>query len=315
MAEIGTDIKKASTILARGGLVGIPTETVYGLAANAFDDQAVVRIFKAKNRPSFDPLITHIGRIEQLQQLALSVPAAANKLISQFWPGPLTLVLDKTAQISDLISSGLSTAAIRMPRHALTRSLLQAIDFPLVAPSANPFGYVSPTTAEHVNQQLGGKIDYILNGGPCKIGLESTIVAFDHGQPVILRLGGLTAARIEGVTGPVKIIPHSTSSPKAPGMLHSHYAPGKNIVIGNIEEMIKQYSREKFGILSFKKRYQDYLNFVLSDAGKLDEAARQLFAGLRWLDTQDIDLIITEYVPDKGLGSAINDRLIRAAAQ
>ena len=253
MAEIGTDINKAAAILARGGLVGIPTETVYGLAANAFNDEAVLNIFKAKNRPSFDPLITHIGQIEQLQDLIKVTPESAIKLMDSFWPGPLTLVLEKTDHISDLISSGLTTAAIRMPRHPLTRSLLQSVEFPLVAPSANPFGYVSPTTAEHVNQQLGDQVDYILDGGPCKIGIESTIIGFTEGQPIILRLGGLKIKQIEEVVGPVKIQAHSTSNPKAPGMLDTHYAPGKAVVIGNIDDLLKQHSHQKIGILSFQK--------------------------------------------------------------
>lgn len=314
MAETGTDIYKAKDILSDGGLVGIPTETVYGLAANAFDDDAVLKIFKAKNRPAFDPLITHIGNLAQLDALTKQIPQIAYQLMEIFWPGPLTLVLKKSDKISDLISSGLPTAAFRIPKHPLTRSLLKLLDFPIVAPSANPFGYVSPTNARHVNQQLGDKIDYILDGGTCKIGLESTIITFDQEKPVILRLGGLSIEHIEAAIGPVTIRPQSTSNPQAPGMLISHYSPQKPITAGDINELIKSHQNTKIGVLSFQEKYDDYLNFVLSSAGNVEEAAKHFFAGLRWLDDQDIDIIITEYVPNIGLGRAINDRLNRATA-
>ena len=314
MADIGTDIYKAKEILSAGGLVAIPTETVYGLAANAFDEDAVLKIFKAKNRPAFDPLITHIGDRKQLDSLVQTIPALANQLIEAFWPGPLTLVLKKSDKISDLVSSGLPTAAFRIPKHPLTRSLLQTLDFPVVAPSANPFGYISPTNANHVNLQLGDKIDYILDGGTCKIGLESTIIAFDQKKPVILRLGGLSVEQIEASIGPVKTVSYSSSNPEAPGMLISHYSPQKRIIAGDIDQLLKTHQNLKIGVLSFNKIYDDYLNFVLSAEGSLEEAAKRLFAGLRWLDEQNIDLIITEFVPAIGLGRAINDRINRATA-
>lgn len=314
MAEIGTDIYKAKEILSAGGLVAIPTETVYGLAANAFDDDAVLKIFKAKNRPAFDPLITHIGSRKQLDSLVQQIPAIANTLIETFWPGPLTLVLKKSDKISDLVSSGLPTAAFRIPKHPLTLSLLQALDFPVVAPSANPFGYISPTNANHVNLQLGDKIDYILDGGTCKIGLESTIITFDQKKPVVLRLGGLSVEQIEASIGPVQTVSYSSSNPEAPGMLISHYSPQKRIIAGDIDQLLKTHQHMKIGVLSFDKMYDDYLNFVLSAEGSLEEAAKRLFAGLRWLDDQNIDLIITEFVPEVGLGRAINDRINRATA-
>ena len=313
MADKGTDTNQAADVLGSGGIVGIPTETVYGLAANAFNEQAVVKVFKAKNRPAFDPLITHIANRDALNPLVEKIPEKALLLIDEFWPGPLTLVLPKTDKISDLISSGLSTAAFRMPRHKLLHELLKKLDFPIVAPSANPFGYVSPTAAEHVDQQLGNKIDYILDGGACKIGVESTIIAFEDDKPTILRLGGLSVEAIETVVGPVNINISSSSKPSAPGMLISHYSPSKAVVLGNIEALIKKHRSEKIGVLSYNKKYPSYPNFVLSEKASLDEAAMNLFAGLRWFETQDVDLVITENVPDEGLGRAINDRLNRAS--
>ncbi len=295
--------------------MGIPTETVYGLAANAYDEQAVLKVFAVKNRPAFDPLITHIPNPEALAPLVKHIPAKAQQLIDAFWPGPLTLVLPKSAKISDLISSGLDTAAFRMPRHPLLHKLLSRLPFPLVAPSANPFGYVSPTAATHVNRQLGDKIAYILDGGPSKIGVESTIISFADEHPAILRLGGLAVEDIAAIIGNVAINTTPGSRPDAPGMLITHYAPSKRVVMGNIEALLTRVKpTEKIGILSFTKKYPGYPNFVLSAGGSLDEAAMNLFAGLRWFEDQDIDLIITEKVPEHGLGRAINDRLKRASS-
>ena len=315
MAKIGNDLSLAANILSQGGLVGIPTETVYGLAANAFDQQAILNVFEAKNRPAFDPLITHVGTLAQLEDLTLDIPSKAEALIDKFWPGPLTLVLKKSNRISNLISSGLDTAAFRMPRHPITRELLLSLEFPLVAPSANPFGYVSPTTAQHVMQQLGDQVDYTLDGGPCNIGIESTIISFDYPQPTILRLGGLGVEAIEQVIGPINVNTHSSSNPTAPGMLKSHYAPTIPIMVGDIDAMLKTEKNHKIGILSYHKKYPDYINFVLTETSDINEATMHFFAGLRWLDEQDIDKILTEYVPDIGLGKAINDRLSRASAQ
>ena len=312
-AIIGRDIEQAAEILANGGLVAIPTETVYGLAANALNEKAVLKVFEAKNRPSFDPLITHLAEKENLELYAENIPEAANKLIEAFWPGPLTLVLPKKDRISGLISSGLDTAAFRMPRHPLLHSLLTRIDFPLVAPSANPFGYVSPTSAEHVYHQLGDRIDYILDGGPTKIGLESTIIGFRNGTPTVLRLGGLSVEAIENVVGEVTVNKSSSSKPDAPGMLSSHYSPSKKVILGNIAELLEIHASEKKGVLSFSKKYPNLSNFVLSENGDLSEAATRLFAGLRWFESQDVELILTELVPNEGLGRAINDRLTRAS--
>jgi L-threonylcarbamoyladenylate synthase len=313
IADIGIDLQIAAKSLEQGGIIGIPTETVYGLAANAFNEAAVLKVFAAKNRPSFDPLITHIAKGADLENLVEHIPEKAQKLIDKFWPGPLTLVLKKKPIISDLISSGLPTAAFRMPSHPLLQELLQRIEFPLVAPSANPFGYVSPTSAQHVASQLGEKIDYILDGGPSKIGLESTIISFEKDIPQILRLGGLSVEEIKGVIGDVAVAISSTSKPSAPGMLSSHYAPKKKVILGDLETLIRLHAREKKGVLSFKENYPSYVNFVLSESGSVNEAATKLFSALRWFESQNVDVILAELVPDRGLGRAINDRLKRAS--
>ena len=314
MSEVGTDINKAAEILSKGGLVAIPTETVYGLAANAFNENAITKIFQVKNRPSFDPLITHISNFNQLGPLVIEIPEIVNKLTSTYWPGPLTIILPKSDKINDLISSGLNTAAFRVPNHPITQSLLSKIDFPLVAPSANPFTYVSPTTAQHVVDQLGDKVDYILDGGPCQVGLESTIVSFKNSKPKILRLGGLSVEDIEKVIGKIDIQTHSSSKPEAPGMLTSHYSPGIKMLIGDINQLIKENNGKKIGIISYKKSFPNYINSVLAPSGNLAEAAQNLFKSLRWMANQPIELILTEHVPNQGLGLAINDRLNRASS-
>ena len=313
MSLIGTDLKKAAKILFEGGLVAIPTETVYGLAANAFNETAVTSIFKVKNRPSFDPLITHISDFGKLETLAKNIPDKAITLTRKFWPGPLTVVLPKRDNISDLITSGLENAAFRVPNHPLTNSLLNLIDFPIVAPSANPFTYVSPTSAQHVADQLGNKVDYILDGGTCNVGLESTIVSFKDDTPKILRLGGLSPEDIELAIGKLDIQTHSSSKPEAPGMLTSHYSPGVELKIGNISTLIQENSNKKIGVISYKQAFPDYINIVLAPSGDLSEAAQNLFKSLRWMGNQQIDIILTELVPNQGLGKAINDRLNRAS--
>lgn len=315
MSTIGTDVQKAAKILSEGGLVAIPTETVYGLAANAFDEEAVTKIFQVKNRPSFDPLITHISNAAQLTKLASYIPKKAIDLTTKFWPGPLTIILPKTDKINDLITSGLDSAAFRIPDHSLTKTLLETINFPIVAPSANPFTYVSPTTAQHVEAQLGNKVDYILDGGLCSVGLESTIVSFKNDTPIILRLGGLNAEDIEQIIGNIDIQTHSSSNPEGPGMLISHYSPGIELIVGEIEELIKENNDKKIGIISFKKPFPDYINTVLAPSGNLTEAARNLFKSLRWMGNQQVEIILTECVPDHGLGRAINDRLKRASSK
>lgn len=319
MAEVGQDIDKAKRILEEGGLVAVPTETVYGLAGNALSGTVVSNIFCAKDRPSFDPLIVHISSFERAKKYVQEIPEPAKTLAEAFWPGPLTLLLKKKSIIPDLVTSGLDTVAIRMPAHQLTQSLLASVDFPLAAPSANPFGYVSPTTASHVNEQLGEKVDYILDGGACEVGIESTIVSFENETPKVLRLGGLSVEAIERVIGKVDIAIHSSSKPGAPGMLKSHYSPRKPMV--SIKDFKEQISSDMSGIggLMFDHYFPGIHpknQFLLSANGDLNEAAKRLFTGLRLLDQrEDINCIITDFVPNEGLGRAINDRLKRAIAK
>lgn len=320
MAEIGKDIEKAAALLSSGKLVAIPTETVYGLAGNALDEQAVLSIFKTKKRPSFDPLIVHLGDKTQLSDYVKEVPEELEELASKFWPGPLTLLLPKRGMIPDLVTSGLDTVGIRVPRHPLTRELLQSLDFPLAAPSANPFGYISPTSALHVQDQLGDKLPYILDGGTCEVGLESTIVGMEQGQVIIYRLGGIAVDRIESAVGKVLILPQSSSNPKSPGMLKSHYAPGIPMVLGNLDELMTKYRQKGivFAVLSFNRTFPDLsqeLQFALSPAGDYDEAARNLFQGMRVLDRAKVEIILAEELPEIHLGKAINDRLRRASAK
>jgi L-threonylcarbamoyladenylate synthase len=315
MAEIGNNISKAKSLLEAGQLVAIPTETVYGLAGNAFNLDAVANIFATKNRPTFDPLIVHVANYSQVKELVISIPEKAVLLANKFWPGPLTLLLKRKSIIPDLVTSGLDTVAIRIPDKTITQNLLESLDFPLVAPSANPFGYISPTSAQHVDDQLGSKIPYILDGGECNIGIESTIIGFENGDIIIHRLGGISVEEIEKVVGRVVVKTHSNSNPKAPGMLENHYSPTLPIYLGDVTELKKKYRGKKFGVLSFQKDWGNDIQKILAPDSALKTAAKNLFSHLRWLDKQPIDIIIAELAPKYGLGLAINDRLERAATK
>lgn len=318
MAEIGKDIFKAQTILEHGGLVGIPTETVYGLAGNALDPDAVAKIFEVKNRPNFDPLIIHTSSMERVLEFTTQIPEILLPLGEKFWPGPLTMLLPKKSKVPDLVTSGLENVAVRVPSHPLTRELLSILEFPLAAPSANPFGYISPTQASHVNDQLGEKITYILDGGLCEVGLESTIVGVENGEVIVYRLGGLDVKDIASTVGKVKIMTHSSSNPKSPGMLKSHYAPKKPFILGDLEVLVRENMSKgiSFGVLSFSKEFKNVpqgLQIQLSQNGDIKEAAKNLFASMRALDNMDVSVILSEFLPEHGLGRAINDRLKRAA--
>lgn len=321
MVQIGTDIQTAKQFLEQSNVVGIPTETVYGLAGNALDPDAVLTIFRVKNRPAFDPLIVHTDSLDKLTRYVHDVPVAAQKLADIFWPGPLTLLLPKQDLILDLVTSGLSTVAVRIPNHPLTLALLRSLAFPLAAPSANPFGYISPTTAQHVADQLGNQIPYVLDGGPCDVGLESTIIGWDDSStklPIVYRLGGMDLEQIEAVVGPVEVRSHSTSNPQAPGMLSSHYAPRKPLFLLQPGESLPPKLAGRAGALAFREPFggvRAEQQRVLSPTGDLAEAAKNLFAHLRALDAMDIDVIYAELLPSQGLGAAINDRLKRASTR
>jgi len=314
MAIINSNVKDAAELLQHS-VIGIPTETVYGLAANAFNPDLVARIFEIKNRPSFDPLIVHTWSVDAIREFTSEIPEPLKKLADAFWPGPLTLLLPKNERIPDLVTSGLPDVAVRIPAHPLTLQLLQQLAFPLAAPSANPFGYISPTRASHVNDQLGDLIPFILDGGNCAVGLESTIVGYANNRLTIFRLGGLAAEEIERVAGPVQIQTNQSSDPRAPGMLAGHYAPRKKLILGT-SESLQHYPDKLPFLIRFNSYIPDYptnLQLLLSPSGNLCEAAVNLFAALRDADQKAEQLIIAELVPDEGLGMAINDRLRRAA--
>jgi L-threonylcarbamoyladenylate synthase len=317
VAEIGKDIQKAVAFLERDELVAIPTETVYGLAANALNPIAVAKIFEAKERPTFDPLIVHTHALNEVENFVSDIHPALLKLAQVFWPGPLTLLLPKKDIIPNLVTSGLDRVGVRIPNHSLTLELLSKLSFPLAAPSANPFGYISPTTAKHVDKQLGTKIPYILDGGACEVGLESTIVGEENGEIIVYRLGGLSIDDIEAVVGKVFVQLNQSSNPKAPGQLKSHYAPKKPVYIGNIMELQNTHTDKKIGAIIFGddiKVSESTIVKNLSFSKNYQEAAVHLFSFLRELDETDVDVIITDLLPEQGLGLAINDRLRRAAA-
>jgi L-threonylcarbamoyladenylate synthase len=314
---ITTQPEQAAAWLRAGRCVGIPTETVYGLAANALDTDAVVQIFEIKNRPSFDPLIVHVAHLEQAERFITDFPTPLRRLAEHFWPGPLTLLLPRRLDlIPDLVTSGLERVGVRVPAHPVTLDLLRQIEFPVAAPSANPFGYISPTTAQHVMDQLGHLIPGVLDGGPCSVGVESTIIGMEGDQVVAYRLGGLPIEQAEQLVGPIQIQLNQSSNPAAPGMLASHYAPRKPLLMTYYDAQDPRLSGKKVGLLTLK--YQpplraDLTALTLSHDGDLAVAAQHLFAALRALDQSDVDIIVAEPVPNVGLGRAINDRLRRAA--
>ena len=309
-----TDSNEAVRILKSGGLVALPTETVYGLGANALDEQAVAKVFKAKNRPSFDPLIVHVASVDQARLIA-EVSDEAAVLFERFSPGPLTLILPKKQIVPDLTTSGHTTVAVRIPNHPITLEVIRNSGLCIAAPSANPFGYTSPTMAAHVIEQLGDRIDAVLDGGPCEVGIESTILELTN-TPRILRLGGLSLESIQDSMGKV-MIEISSSNPKAPGMLSSHYNPGVHVrLFESLDELLAQYksvNKSSIGLLIMGDGPSESNIYNLSPSDNDLEAASRLFTGLHELKSKDVSEIWSHYLPEKGLGRAINDRLKRAA--
>ena len=313
---ITTDLELVINSLKRGEIVSIPTETVYGLAGNALKEESVDLIFNLKKRPAFNPLIVHIPDVNFLDRVAENIPDPAKLLANHFWPGPLTLILKKKASIPNRVTAGKDTVAVRVPNHPLTLELLKKLPFPLAAPSANPFGSISPTLAIHVYKYFGDKIPFILDGGSCKSGLESTIIGFENETPVLYRHGALALEKIKEVIGPVKELIKNDQNPQAPGMLSKHYAPQTETIRSeNMLETIANFPNKKIGVLSFQKielseeiTHQE----ILSEKGHLEEAARNLYAALHRLDQLQLELIVVPYFPNDGLGKTINDRLQRA---
>lgn len=314
-------INAAAKALRQGDLVGFPTETVYGLGADALNPIAVAKIFELKKRPRFDPLIVHVAHPSDIEKLVDSIPSRAKSLIERFWPGPLSLVFKKKSDVPDIVTAGLASVAVRCPENEVARKLIQAAGVPVAAPSANRFGMVSPTTAQHVADQFGDQLLHILDDGPCRVGVESTVVSFadPQGEPQLLRPGGVTLEQLESVIGPIQINTHEEVQPSSPGQLTQHYSPATQLCLQEDSELeTARQGKIKVGLLAFQAPDSES-NYaaveILSKDGCLRESAANLFAAMRRLDAAGLDLIIAQSVPEVDLGRAIMDRLRRAAAK
>lgn len=313
---ITTDIAAASIALQSGEVIGMPTETVYGLAAAIDSHEALVRIFDIKKRPHNNPLILHLFDVSQLDEVAASVPKAAIALASAFWPGPLTLLLKKHPSVPDIITAGLETVAVRIPNHPLAIQLLEAVGKPVAAPSANPFGSISPTEASHVHKYFNGQIPLILDGGPCAVGIESTIVGFENEKAVIHRHGTIAEVQIAAICETAKA---SGGEKKlvAPGMYPRHYAPRTPLIFSSdVSALLQKYKDRKVGLLYYGAGPSGIesctVTCSLSETSNLREAAANLYKYLHRLDACWLDLIIVQKFPDEGIGRALNDKLKRA---
>lgn len=312
------EIAAAADAIRAGRLVAFPTETVYGLGANALDPVAVAAIFELKQRPKFDPLIVHISDAVQLADLATDVPEVAAELIGQFWPGPLSLVLSKRDTVPDIVTAGLPSVAIRCPAHPVAQQLIRSAKVPIAAPSANRFGMVSPTTADHVLEQFRECPPMVLDAGPCEVGVESTVISFVEtldGRPTLLRHGGIPQESIEAVVGPIETGIVESTCPTSPGQLAKHYSPRTPLTLATVFSECKE---PRVGLLSFQRppSTAGYASIeILSEGGCVREAAANLFSAMRRLDAIGLDRIVALPVPEIDLGRAIMDRLRRAAAR
>lgn len=322
-------LRIAGEAIAAGRLVVIPTETVYGLGADAFNPEAVARVFEAKARPSFDPLIVHVAALGDIDRVASSLPAKARLLAEALWPGPLTMILPKREDVPGIVTSGLDTVAVRFPLHPVARKIIELSGTVVAAPSANPFGYISPTTAGHVARTLGDRVDFIVDGGPCPVGVESTVLDMCGDIPTLLRPGGMPLERIREVIGEVCVpVRHAAAAgPQAsPGQLSSHYAPHARLVLHEFGSLGRGpggfsipgeaavaivFDAERAGFVEAAGAFSRVI--ALSTSGDMREAASRLFALLHELDQSGTASIHAERVPDEGLGRAINDRLYRAS--
>lgn len=301
----------------RGGLVAFPTETVYGLGANALDSKAVAKVFELKGRPSFDPLIVHVSEPEQIASLVETVPDPIQRLIDRFWPGPLSVVLPRKPHIPDLVTSGLPSVAIRCPGHPDARELIRRAGVPIAAPSANRFGCISPTTAQHVFEQFGDRLPMLLDSGPCEVGVESTVIGFDGEAVVLYRPGGISLEDLQKEVGRLKRAGTEDQTPASPGQLSQHYAPATPLVIS--AENPAKPPGVRLGLISLSPNTENEATDTyqavefLSQQGCLQEAASNLFAAMRRLDAANLDQIIARPIPQVGLGLAIMDRLSRAS--
>jgi L-threonylcarbamoyladenylate synthase len=315
-------IKKAAELLKKGQVVAFPTETVYGLGADAFNPSAVRKIFSAKGRPADDPLIVHVASIADTRKAVKNIPAVAQKLMKKYWPGPLTLVMPKSKKVPAVVTAGLDTVAVRMPSHSVALALCKKVG-PIAAPSANSFGKPSPTKAMHVFDDLKGKIPLILDSGSTNIGVESTIISLATTPAKLLRPGKITVEELRRIL-PVEIVTSVKKSqkPLAPGMKYRHYSPKTPVVLvlkptaGKIEKLVEkeQLKGRKVGLLCLG-RYHTGAERVIIIGKTPESAAKRLFDALRWLDSQKLDLIIAEGLPEKGFGMAVMNRLRRAASK
>jgi L-threonylcarbamoyladenylate synthase len=318
LAESRLIIEEAAAVLRRGGLVVFPTETVYGLGADAENPAAVRRVYAAKGRPADHPVILHVAEPRWMQRLAAELPDAAWILADAFWPGPMTLVVHRSAQVDGLVTGGLPTVGLRVPAHPVARALLHEFGRPVAAPSANRFGRVSPTCVQHVLEELDGCVDLILDGGPCAVGLESTIVDVSSGPPVVLRPGAVTVEQIEAVLQ-LSLAPPTPSAPRVSGCLPSHYAPRARVEIvrkGDLAERSAQLAGagSKVAVLAQGEPGVMDPRVVLIEMPRgVDELAQSLYAALRRVDDLGCDVALTSLPPEAGLGAAIADRLRRAA--
>ena len=312
-----TSVSEAARLLKEGEVVAIPTETVYGLAGNAFEPKALAKIFAAKERPTFDPLIVHIADIDQLADIAKDIPDEAYKLAEAYWPGPMTIILPKKDCIPDLCTSGLPSVAVRFPSHPVAQAIIKESGLPLAAPSANLFKHVSPTTAEHVAAQLAERIAGIVDGGACSVGVESSIISLAGETPTVLRPGAITPEMFSKVIGNVAV-KESTSKPgqamQAPGQCDTHYRPQVPLYFGEIPEGYKLPARTVR--IAFGKQAGAIPATVnLSESGDMTEATSKLYAYMHDLDKPEYDLILVDPIPNTGVGMALNDRLKRASVK
>ncbi|WP_319475767.1 L-threonylcarbamoyladenylate synthase [Marispirochaeta aestuarii] len=309
-------IDKGALSLRQGKLTAFPTETVYGLGADALNRDAVKLIFKAKQRPFYDPLIVHISELQQLDTLVLEFPEKARRLAEAFWPGPLTLVLKKDSRVPDIVTAEHPTVAIRMPSNPWARELIHRAGTPVAAPSANLFGRTSPTTAAHVAEQLSGSYEVLIDAGACRVGLESTVLSLAGERPLLLRNGGVSREQIEEIIGPVEV-PEKTRAGDAesPGMLPNHYAPLTPLLM--VPDVRDYAENRDIGCILFEKPDIDFEGptVQVSENRNADEIAVNIYAALRSLDGKGLRLIVCEWCPDSGIGAAVNDRLTKASAK
>ena len=313
MIKSGKNIDYASRMLKDDGIVVIPTETVYGLGGNAININSINKIYSLKKRPKNDPLICHTDSIDKILKHVNKIPETAYKLAEKFWPGPMTIIFEKNNIIPDLTTSNLNTVAFRIPKKKITLELFKSLNFPVAAPSANIFGYISPTSIEHVHKNFSNGVDYILDGGNCNLGIESTIIGLKKNKILVYRLGSLILNDIKKI-GDIELF---NNEENYPGSFKKHYSPRKKLYIGDIKSLCESYQDKKIGILCYDKKYE-YVDkkkqIVLSDKSCLNEASRNLYSSLYKLDNmKNIEIIISSLLPNDFIGRTINDRLKKSA--